>query len=91
MPNTREKLIELFEENNVRCDHTIERLADYVNALIANGVTVLDKDESKISSMSMRKSVIHHWQSGQMYLLWVRSGRNSGAKGLCMVVVIRKL
>ena len=36
----REKLIELFYENNVRCDQKIEGLADDVVDLIANGVTV---------------------------------------------------
>ena len=35
----REKLVELFYENNVRCDQKIEGLADDVIDLIANGVT----------------------------------------------------
>ena len=36
----REKLIELFYDNNVRCDQKIECLADDVMDIIANGVTV---------------------------------------------------
>ena len=37
--DVREKLVELFYENNVRCDQKIEGLADDVIDLIANGVT----------------------------------------------------
>ena len=36
----REKLIELFYDNNVRCDQKIECLADDVMDIIAHGVTV---------------------------------------------------
>ena len=35
-----EKLVELFYDNNVRCDQKIEGLADDVMDIIANGVTV---------------------------------------------------
>ena len=35
----REKLVELFYDNNVRCDQKIECLADDVMDIIANGVT----------------------------------------------------
>ena len=38
--DVREKLVELFYENNVRCDQKIEGLADDVIDIIANGVTV---------------------------------------------------
>ena len=38
--DVREKLIELFYDNNVRCDQKIEGLADDVMDIIANGVTV---------------------------------------------------
>ena len=38
--NVREKLIELFYDNNVRCDQKIEGLADDVMYIIDNGVTV---------------------------------------------------
>lgn len=38
--DVREKLVELFYENNVRCDQKIEGLADDVMDIIANGVTV---------------------------------------------------
>ena len=40
MMDIREKLIELFYENNVMCDQKIEGLADDVMDIIANGVTV---------------------------------------------------
>lgn len=36
----REKLVELFYDNNVRCDQKIEGLADDVMDIIDNGVTV---------------------------------------------------
>ena len=35
-----EKLVELFYDNNVRCDQKIEGLADDVIDIIANGLTV---------------------------------------------------
>ena len=35
-----EKLVDLFYDNNVRCDQKIEGLADDVIDIIANGVTV---------------------------------------------------
>ena len=38
--DVREKLIELFYDNNVRCDQKIEGLADDVMDIIAHGVTV---------------------------------------------------
>ena len=38
--DVREKLAELFYENNVRCDQKIEGLADDVVDIITNGVTV---------------------------------------------------
>ena len=40
MMNVREKLVELFYDNNVMCDQKIEGLADDVMDIIANGVTV---------------------------------------------------
>lgn len=36
----RERLIELFYENNVRCDQTVEELADDVLDIISNSATV---------------------------------------------------
>lgn len=36
----REKLVELFYENNVRCDQKIEGLVDDVTYIISNGITV---------------------------------------------------
>lgn len=38
--DVREKLVELFYENNVRCDQKIESLVDDVIDIIARGVTV---------------------------------------------------
>ena len=38
--DVREKLVELFYDNNVRCDQKIEGLADDVIDIIAHGVTV---------------------------------------------------
>lgn len=38
--DVREKLVDLFYDNNVRCDQKIEGLADDVMHIIANGVTV---------------------------------------------------
>ena len=38
--DVREKLVELFYDNNVRCDQKIEGLADDVMDIIAHGVTV---------------------------------------------------
>ena len=38
--DVREKMVELFYENNVRCDQKIEGLVDDVIDIIANGVTV---------------------------------------------------
>ena len=42
-----EKLVELFYDNNVRCDQKIEGLADDVIDIIANGVTVQELDGCK--------------------------------------------
>ena len=38
--DVREKLVELFYENNVRCDQKIEGLVDDVIYIIDHGVTV---------------------------------------------------
>ena len=38
--NVRKKLVELFYDNNVRCDQKIEGLADDVMDIISHGVTV---------------------------------------------------
>lgn len=40
MMDVREKLIDLFYDNNVWCDQKIEGLVDDVMDIIANGVTV---------------------------------------------------
>ena len=40
MMDVREKLVELFYDNNVRCDQKIEGLADDVIDIIEHGVTV---------------------------------------------------
>lgn len=43
--DVREKLVELFYDNNVRCDQKIEGLADDVMDIISNGVTVQECGE----------------------------------------------
>ena len=47
MMDVREKLIDLFYDNNVWCDQKIEGLADDVMYLIGNGVTVQDRGNWK--------------------------------------------
>ena len=42
--DVRGKLVELFYENNVRCDQKIEGLADDVMDIIAHDVTVQELD-----------------------------------------------
>ena len=42
--DVREKLVELFYDNNVRCGQKIEGLADDVMDIIENGVTVQELD-----------------------------------------------
>ena len=41
--DVREKLVELFYDNNVMCDQKIEGLADDVMDIIAHGVTEKDR------------------------------------------------
>lgn len=41
MPNNKEKLVKLFYENNVRCDQTVEGLADDVESIIADVAEVV--------------------------------------------------
>lgn len=43
--DVRGKLVELFYDNNVRCDQKIEGLADDVMDIISNGVTVQECGE----------------------------------------------
>ena len=45
--DVREKLVELFYDNNVRCDQKIEGLADDVIDIIANGVTAQERGSWK--------------------------------------------
>ena len=40
MMDVRKKLVELFYDNNVRCDQKIEGLADDVMDIISHGITV---------------------------------------------------
>lgn len=44
MADTREKLIELLYDSNVRCDQGIEHLADDIADVITKGVTVQKQD-----------------------------------------------
>ena len=43
--DVKEKLVELFYDNNVRCDQKIEGLADDVMDIITHGVTVQERGE----------------------------------------------
>ena len=43
--DVKEKLVELFYDNNVRCGQKIEGLADDVMSIIANGVTMQENIE----------------------------------------------
>lgn len=45
--DVRKKLVELFYDNNVRCDQKIEGLADDVMDIIADGVTVQERGNWK--------------------------------------------
>lgn len=45
--DVREKLIDLFYDNNVWCDQKIEGLADDVMYIIDNGVTVQERGNWK--------------------------------------------
>lgn len=47
MMDVREKLIDLFYDNNVWCDQKIEGLADDVMYIIDNGVTVQERGNWK--------------------------------------------
>lgn len=46
MMDVREKLVELFYDNNVWCDQKIEGLADDVMHIISNSVTVQDGNDN---------------------------------------------
>ena len=43
--DVREKLVELFYDNNVRCDQKIEGIVDDVMDIIADGATVQERGE----------------------------------------------
>ena len=47
MMDIREKLVELFDDNNVICDQKIEGLADDVIDIIAHSITVQELDGCK--------------------------------------------
>lgn len=54
----REKLIELFYDNNVRCDQKIEGLADDVMDIIANGVTILTEPKCNKINVKLPKEIV---------------------------------
>ena len=54
--DVREKLVELFYENNVRCDQKIEGLADDVMDIIARGVTVQENVEIRDELLKQLKN-----------------------------------
>ena len=47
MMDIREKLVEIFDDNNVICDQKIEGLADDVIDIIAHSITVQELDGCK--------------------------------------------
>lgn len=67
----REKLVELFYDNNVRCDQKIEGLADDVMDIIANGVTVQEWISVKDRLPSDEQDVLviaHGWDGRLVYV-----------------------
>ena len=69
--NVREKLVELFYDNNVRCDQKIEGLADDVMDIIANGVTVQEWISVKDRLPSDEQDVLviaHGWDGRLVYV-----------------------
>ena len=63
--DVREKLVELFYENNVRCDQKIEGLADDVMNIIANGVTVQEWISVKDKLPEDDSDVIAYLRNGE--------------------------
>ena len=76
--DVREKLVELFYDNNVRCDQKIEGLADDVMDIISNGVTVqewvpvterlptiydADDDNCVLAIHKATNKKYYHWRS----------------------------
>lgn len=76
--DVREKLVELFYDNNVRCDQKIEGLADDVMDIIADGVTVqawisvddrlpttydADDDNCVLAIHKASNKMYYHWRS----------------------------
>ena len=76
--DVREKLVELFYDNNVRCDQKIEGLADDVMDIISNGVTVqewvpvterlptiydADDDNCVLAIHKVTNKRYYHWRS----------------------------
>ena len=76
--DVREKLVELFYDNNVRCDQKIEGLADDVMDIISNGVTMqewvpvterlptiydADDDNCVLAIHKVTNKKYYHWRS----------------------------
>ena len=70
MMDVRKKLVELFYDNNVRCDQKIECLADNVMNIIANGVTmqewipVTERLPDEHESLFARYKGTDKWRNG---------------------------
>ena len=69
--DVREKLVELFYDNNVRCDQKIEGLADDVMDIIANGVMVqkwisVDDRLPEFPGHYLVCTSINYWHGGCM-------------------------
>ena len=61
--DVKEKLVELFYDNNVRCGQKIEGLADDVMSIIANGVTIQENIEISDELLKQLKNApITNWK-----------------------------
>ena len=68
--DVREKLVELFYDNNVRCDQKIEGLADDVMDIISHGVTV----QEWISVKDRLPEPKHEFDARNWYLVALSNG-----------------
>lgn len=69
--DVRGKLVELFYDNNVRCDQKIEGLADDVMDIIANGVTGqewISVDDRLPSDEQDVLVIAHGWDGRLVYV-----------------------
>ena len=73
--NVREKLVELFYDNNVRCDQKIEGLADDLMDIIDNCVTVQEWVSVKDRPPEMPPDKIAEGYVQMQVLVWCDKGR----------------